>query len=120
MRTSGPFLHTVSRVVLLVVVGRRFHVVRVYVSTVHRHVHLARSKTHEQPPTYRVVSVDAIEYGWFRVESNVAANCHRQFIVGPKVARAPQRVRADAKDWMMLRDAEQGSIRRSQQIVFVD
>ena len=61
------------------------------------HVHLARSQAQEQPPRNRIVAVDSIQHRWLRVESQIAADSHREPLGIPDVTDTAKGVSPDPK-----------------------
>src|SRR5687767_3305870 len=90
------------------------------VTAVTTHVHLRRAKSEKDFPRNRILAVKPIEDRRFRIERHVTAYCEGNFISVPDVSGAAERVSANAKYWVMLRNAQQRAIRRPQQFVFIN
>ena len=84
------------------------HISAVY--GVRTHVHLARSQAQKQPPRNGIVAVESIEQGGLRVESEIAANCHRDVPGVPDIAGTAECVSPDPKRRMVIRDSQEPTV----------
>jgi hypothetical protein len=83
------------------------------------HLHLAGPDAQEQTPRNRVLTIELIKDGWFRIEGNVATDAYESLISGPDISNAAECIGADAETWVFLFDTEKSTLGRTKQIVFV-